>query len=126
MSQPVVYLVDDEPICLAPMQALIKAFGYKCHAFSDAESLLESIKPVAHGMVLADYRLPRMNGLQLFEAIRAMGYELPYVIISGHVGDEEVERALQAGVTKVLHKPVPFTELQEVVDGVLAGSKLGG
>ena len=111
-----VYVVDDEQICLVPMQALISAFGYECQVFSDGESLLGQMKDEGHVLVLADMRMPNMNGLQLFERLRNAGFQCPFVLVSGHADSETVDHAFEIGVNGFLPKPFEPEELQEVIE----------
>lgn len=119
-QEPVVYLVDDDEICRQPIQNLISTYGYQCEAFSSGEELLASIPASAKGIVLADYRMAGMSGLQLFEKLRAAGCSMPFVLISGSSGRDLVERSLEAGVSAFLSKPFEFADLQRVIQESLS------
>lgn len=121
LSSSVVYLVDDEQICRQSMSGVVRAFGYQCMDFCNPDEFLAEIadrlessnsEDSLKGVVLADFRLPRTNGLQLFEATRRLGCDLPFVLISGHADDDLVETSLKAGVSDFLQKPIDFEYLQ--------------
>lgn len=120
MASPVVYLVDDEPVCRQAMQAVLIALGYDCLAFEDGESLIEGLETGKVGVIVADFRLPRMNGLQLFEKVRQSGCQLPFILVSGHADFELADATLQAGVSAFLPKPIPFDELQPLIDDLIS------
>lgn len=122
MAAPVVYLVDDEPVCMQAMHAVLVALGYDCLAFEDGESLLEGLEAGRAGVIVADFRLPRMNGLQLFEKVRQSGCQLPFVLVSGHADIELADATLKAGVSAFLPKPIPFDQLQPLIDGLISKS----
>ena len=112
---PVVYLVDDEPVCLDAMRTFLSIKGYECRCYSSAEALLDDNETVEQGVVLADFRLNGMNGLQLFEKMRSMGGTAPCVLISGHADADLVERSLELGVSAFLQKPTEFGELESTI-----------
>ena len=113
---PVVYVVDDESICLQPMKALVTAFGYECRAFTDPEEMLSSVNREGEALILADMRMPHMNGLQLFRNLREAGIEFPFVLISGHADTETVDLAIESGVSEFLPKPFEPKDLQQVIE----------
>ena len=117
---PVIYLVDDEPVCLDAMRTFLTVLGYECCCCRDAESLLKEVengdsRDVEQGVILADFRLPGMNGLQLFERLRTSEIRMPFVLISGHADADLVERSLDIGVSAFLQKPMDFGELKETI-----------
>ena len=116
----IVYLIDDEPICRQSMRSVLKAFGYQCIDFGTSEEFLKELAQRFDsndtnwsGLVVADFRLDGMNGLQLFEKTRQLGCDLPFVLISGHADNDLVETSLKAGVSEFLQKPIDFEHLRE-------------
>ncbi len=120
MPSPTVYLVDDEPVCMQAMQAVLVALGYDCQAFDDGESLINALDTDNLGVIVADFRLPRMNGLQLFEHVRRVGCRFPFILVSGHADVALADATLKAGVDAFLRKPIPFEQLQPLIDGLIA------
>lgn len=119
-SQSTVYLIDDEPVCRQSMRDVLKAFGYDCLDYGTCGDFLaeitrcfESGSEAPCGLILADFRLPHMNGLQLFEETRQLGCDLPFVLISGHADNDLVDSSLKAGVSDFLQKPIDFEHLRE-------------
>ena len=127
MASTTIYLIDDEPICLETMAAVLKALGHECVQCTDGPEFISHLKSLRQlperGVILADFRLPRMSGLQLFRETRALGCDLPFVLISGHADQDLVESSLQAGVSSFLQKPIDFGVLRDEIDAVLASSR---
>lgn len=124
-----VYLIEDEPICRHSMRSVVAAFGYQCHDFGTSEEFLAVLKrdfastdEPQRGIIIADFRLAKMNGLQLFEKTRNLGCDLPFVLISGHADIDLVEASLKAGVSDFLQKPVDFEELRHKIAELMAAS----
>ena len=56
-------------------------------------------------LVLTDWNMPNMNGLELVQAIRGAGHTLPIMMITTETEKEQVVKAIQAGVNDYLVKP---------------------
>lgn len=112
---PTVYLVDDDPICLIPMEMLIRKFGYDCQAFTTGQELLDAVDPEAAAIVLSDLRMPEISGLDLFTRLRERGIQHPFFMVSGHADPHIIEESLKLGVSGFLTKPVSKLELREVL-----------
>ena len=112
---PTVYLVDDDPVCLIPMEMLIKKFGYECHAFTGGQELLDAAVAGGSAIVLSDLRMPEISGLDLFTRLRERGIEHPFFLVSGHADPDIIKESMSLGVSGFLSKPVSKQELQEVL-----------
>ena len=123
MPRPIVYVVDDEPMCLQPMCTLVNAFGYEASAFDNAAALLDSIGDEENAMIFADLRMPGMNGLELFENLKEAGHSYPFILVSGHADEELVRRAMHAGVSGYLAKPLDIDEFERTIDEHLDGNE---
>ena len=70
--------------------------------------------------VLTDMEMPRMNGAELAQALRAAGYDRPVVLLTAHPEGAETERALRMGCTTYLAKPVDRNALEQTLRSLLA------
>ena len=91
-SGPVIFVDDDPDLRRATTQMLTMA-GFEVRAFDAAEAALDALDESFEGPVVTDIRMPRMNGLQLFERIKAMDAQLPVLLVTGHA---DVELAVAA------------------------------
>lgn len=104
-SEQLVILVDDDlQLRQASVQSLELA-GIKVSAFTDAQSALDTITPDFDGVLVTDIRMPRMDGLQLFEQVQAIDAEIPVIFITGHADVPVAVRALQDGAFDFQTKP---------------------
>lgn len=85
---------------------------------------LTEFKAQRFGLVVTDWRMPSMNGLELVEHIRILNPSVPIIMCS--VVDEiwRVMEALQSGVTEYVTKPCPLPEMREKF-GRLCGAENG-
>ena len=108
--------VDDDPdLRRATAQALTLA-GFAVRAFDGAEAALAAISEDFEGPVVTDIRMPRMNGLQLFERIKAVDPELPVLLVTGHADVELAVAALKDGVYDFISKPFDAERLATAVE----------
>jgi FixJ family two-component response regulator len=104
-NEPVVYLVDDDSALLRALARLLAAEGYEASPFGSAEEFLLAQDMDQHGCVVADLRLPGMDGLALQQALLAAGGERTIVLMSGYGDVATGVRAMKAGAVDFLVKP---------------------
>ncbi len=87
--------------------------GCEVRTVADGEAALKQIRERRPSLVLADVMMPRMDGFQLLEAIRADKnmQDLPVILLSARAGEESRVEGLQAGATDYLVKPFSAREL---------------
>ena len=100
---------------------MLAGLGYEPAGFDSGETALRVFKsdPDRFDVVLTDEMLPGLPGSELARAVHAVRPELPVVLISGKVGVALEQRARDAGVAALLHKPVAPHELAECLAQVL-------
>ena len=108
-----VAFVDDETALAEVGARRLQRLGYRVTPFSDPHAALAAITadPAAFDLVISDFSMPRLNGLELAVAIRERCPELPIVIVTGWLEGLDEHRLGQIGVARVLHKPVTTEEL---------------
>ena len=122
-----ILVVDDEPHIVEGMARLIEHIDASYHVIKEMvpEEALERVKNPEEqiDLLITDIRMPRMDGLELITACRAVRPQLPCVILSGYGEFEYAQKAISAGVSKYLLKPVDMGELKEVLAKTLVPSK---
>jgi FixJ family two-component response regulator len=121
---PLVAIVDDDKSIRRATQDLLKAAGYSTATFADAESFLGSASRARAACLVADMRMPRMTGLDLYQQLIASGADIPTVIITAHPEELTQARAREAGITCYLSKPFTPDELLECVREALEKSRI--
>lgn len=118
MSGParVVAAVDDDRRVRDSVQGVLESAGYAAETFASAEAFLESGAVMRAMCVVADVRLPGMDGLALQRRIRAERPSMPVVIITAHDDDDTRERALRDGAIAFMVKPFDAGELIDWID----------
>ena len=115
-----ILLVDDDPQNLELCHDFLLHAGHEVvTASSGSEALLELREKGAH-LVVTDLSMPEMSGLELARTIRSSMPEVRVMILSGWAVQQDDHSLREAGVLRVLAKPIGLQDLVEAVDMALA------
>lgn len=106
----ILFVEDDDALRLATVQAF-ELSGLSTRAFADAAGALAAIDPGFAGVVVSDIRMPRMDGIELHAAIRAIDPDLPVILITGHGDVPMAVAALKDGAFDFITKPFAVDHL---------------
>ena len=104
-QEQVVYVVDDDQGMLDSTVWLLESVGLRAMPFTNGRDFLDACDAGGNACVLLDVRMPGMGGLQVQEAMRSRGLELPVIFVSGHADVPIVVRALKGGAVDFIEKP---------------------
>lgn len=117
---PWINLVDDQPEVLKALQRLLMAAGLQARGFGSADAFLASNAPQEAGCVVLDLSMPGIDGLALQQLLAERASLLPVIFLSGHGDLASGVRAMKAGATDFLTKPVDGEVLLPAVQSALA------
>jgi CheY-like chemotaxis protein len=105
--------VDDEEGIILLMQRLLERQGYRVSAYTDPREALAAVRADAaqFDLVVTDYNMPHMSGLELAQALREIRADLPVVLTSGYLTEELRAAAPAAGIRELIYKPNSVDEL---------------
>ena len=111
---PSLLIVDDEPEILETTKWAFEMAGYQVHTAASAEEALPQVKSFRPDVLLIDYKLPKMTGLELLRAARSWIPNAIAIMITGltHQSEGLEEESRRLGAIGFLHKPLQ-------IDGVL-------
>ena len=120
-GQHVLYIDDDEAMTMLVARLLPRS-GFRVTCTQDAQQALDSVaaNPLAFDLVVADFNMPRLSGLDVARAVYALRPGLPLIITSGSVSDDLIAGARRAGVRGLVNKERAFEELVPELLRVLA------
>jgi two-component system response regulator FixJ len=125
-AEPVVFVVDDDAAMRDSVKLLLESSGFVAHAYESAVAFLASDAPGRIGCIVADIRMPEMDGLQLQEELRAKHSALPVILMTGHADVPIAVRAMKAGAVDFLEKPFDEEALLGCVRRALEQAKASG
>jgi CheY-like chemotaxis protein len=100
------------------MKRLLEKKHYRVSVFVDASEALAAFcrDPAQFDLVISDYNMPGMSGLDFARAVKARSKQTPVAITSGHIHDSLRASAPAAGVSELIYKPDTVEELFAAVD----------
>ena len=116
-----VLCVDDDPAMVLMVDGLLRRAGYRVTTFELPAAALARVQadPHAFDIVVTDFNMPEMNGMELAAAIAAAAPRLPIVVTSGFISDEMRQRAGELRIGALLQKEYTLERLAGIVHAVL-------
>ena len=110
-----ILLVEDDADLREAISVTLRLGGVDHVAFECAEDALPAIDPEVEQMLVTDFRLPGMNGLQLLAKARELHPQLPVVVMTAYADTQLAVQALKGGARDFLIKPFMPQQLLEVI-----------
>ena len=112
-----ILFVDDEELILNANSAVLKNLGYTVNCIMDSEEALRVFQENCrdYDLILTDFAMPQMNGLELALKCRALRKEIPVVMASGIMTEKLETKFSNTGIRHFLKKPAGRKELADVI-----------
>lgn len=118
MTKPCVLLVDDQRDIVRLLHSTMETLGHEMDivdAPSGEEALLEASRREVD-LLVADYRLPGISGVELMQKIKARNPEMRVIFISGMTERKARDEMLNAGAVAIFDKPIPLADFLDAVE----------
>ncbi|HUK86414.1 MAG TPA: sigma-54 dependent transcriptional regulator, partial [Terriglobales bacterium] len=119
-----VLIVEDEPKMRRLLELQLADEGFATHAAADAESGLGILQREKVDLVLTDFRLPGMSGVEFLQAVKRANALLPVVIMTAYGSVESAVEAMKLGASDYVLKPFALAELVLVIRKELEAHRL--
>lgn len=124
MTDVSVIFVDDDPHILQAIAQTLTLEEMSVACFEDAASALEMITHGYEGVVLCDYNMPGIDGLEMLARVRAVDDAIPVIILTGQGDISKAVAAMQQGAYDFIEKPFDEDELIELLRHALEKRQL--
>jgi two-component system cell cycle sensor histidine kinase/response regulator CckA len=116
-----ILLVDDKIELVETGIRVLKWIGYRVKGATDPIEALEMIRnqPYQFDLIISDFSMPRMTGLQLAEEIKRINPGIPIILLSGYSSDVPKKQVKSYGINGFITKPISKNELARVIRKVL-------
>lgn len=114
-----ILLVEDDELFRRSLLSYLGILGYEAVVAASAEEALQKQKQQPVDLVLTDFHLMRMNGIDLVRTLRSTGSTIPAILISGFLSEEVRQMARDVRIDAVLRKPADLLKLKELLPGLL-------
>jgi len=122
-----ILVVDDDQMTVTLLEQLLQRHGYnRVLGITDSRRTLDTCAAFDPDLILLDLIMPEMDGFAVLEALRSDASErfLPIVVLTGDISEEAKARALDAGASDFLVKPVSQTEALLRIRNLLEARRL--
>jgi DNA-binding NtrC family response regulator len=110
-----ILIVEDEPRMRRLLELHLGEEGFVTHSAEDAETGLKILNREKIDLVLTDFRLPGMSGLEFLQAVKRVDASLPVVIMTAYGTVESAVEAMKVGASNYVLKPFSLAEMVLVV-----------
>jgi DNA-binding NtrC family response regulator len=109
-----VLIADDESAITAGLSAILSDEGYSVDVVSDGQKALERLSEDRYGVVLADLKMPKLDGLSLLRELQAKQIPTECIIITGQATVDSAVQAMQQGAYDYIEKPLNADKLNRL------------
>jgi CheY-like chemotaxis protein len=119
-----ILFVDDEHALSRAAERNLRELGYQPTVASDGLAVLDMLRqtPTAFDLLVTDFSMPMMNGLELARQVHEIRPDLPIILATGFIEDLAPEELASAGIRRTLRKPVTKRELGEAIHAAIAAN----
>ena len=117
--KPLIRVIDDDYAMRRSWAFLIEGEGWEVVTYSNALAFLAANDFSRPGCLLLDVRMPRMSGLELQNALKDKGVDLPIIFISGHGDIDMAVSGMKSGAVEFLQKPVDDRKLLDAISNAV-------
>ena len=115
-----VHVVDDDLDVLRSLEQVLLAAGFDPVLYETPFALLDAVDRLADGCVLADVRMPGMDGLQLQQRLNELGSRSPVIFMTAQGNIPMAVRAMKCGAVDFIEKPFDDAQLLSSIESALA------
>ena len=128
-ARPHVLIADDNATNRVVAQALCEMFGCTSETVEDGQEALEAVQVRSFDLILMDIKMPRLDGVQATQAIRALtddSRNIPIVALTANADPEDARHYLAVGMAAVVEKPIKPERLRMAMNAALASEASKG
>jgi two-component system response regulator AtoC len=117
-------IIEDDAVFAKNIKTYLERNGYEAHTASRVEEGFAQLETFRPDVVLMDFQLPGMNGLDGLKRLRQMDSRMKVIIITGAGNTQLAVDAMKAGAYDYLSKPVALAELKLLMDKAMGDERL--
>jgi PAS domain S-box-containing protein len=123
-EQPLVLVVDDEPLILNLVKEILSQEGYQVETAGNGKEALRALQDHPFDVVLTDMMMPDMTGMELVQHLRLHNPGTPVIVFTGYANYEDAVEAVRQGAFDYLPKPVQTETLRHAIRQALDYQRL--
>jgi two-component system, LuxR family, response regulator FixJ len=121
-AERTIHVVDDDAAVRRSLELLLGSMGFITVSYAAPDSFLLAASGLTDGCVLLDVKMPGVGGLEVQSMLKAIGFALPIIVITGQGDIHTAVRSMKAGAFDFLEKPYEGEVLLAAIEAALAAS----
>lgn len=114
-----IIIIEDDDLLRHSIGRFLSLYEYRIELFASAEEALRTIVGNPGDIIITDFNLPGLNGLELTRIMRNKGITTPVVMISAIQGADFEQTAISLGIEAVFTKPINVEELKDTIERIM-------
>lgn len=123
-SRPPVYVVDDDPVVLNSVKAILESRGFLVSPYPSAEAFLREADLNSIGCLVTDLNMPGVDGIELQRRINQSQTTLSVIFVTGFASVGTTVKIMESGAVTLLEKPYEPDRLIRAIDTAIARNSL--
>jgi two-component system, LuxR family, response regulator FixJ len=124
-AERTIHVVDDDAAVRRSLELLLGSMGFITVSYAAPDSFLLAAPGLTDGCVLLDVKMPDVGGLEVQAMLKAIGFALPIIVITGHGDIQTAVRSMKAGAFDFLEKPYEDEALLRAIEAAFATTPQG-
>lgn len=116
-----VLIVDDNIGLLSTMSLILRYVGYSVFTATNGKEAIEYAKSNNLQIIFMDIKMPGKNGVDVYKELKKIIPKVPVVMMTGYSRNELVQKGIEAGVHKVIFKPLDMDFVIHLIKEVVSG-----
>lgn len=119
-----ILIIDDEEAQRSILKGYLEKRGFKIYAASSGNEGVKTVKENLIDIVLSDYKMPDITGLDVLEHVKKINPEISFVILTAYGTIENAVKAIRLGAFDYISKPVDLDELDMLLERIIENKNL--
>jgi len=119
-----ILIIDDEAAQRDILTGYLKKKGHKIYSASSGREGIEIIKNNLVDIILSDFKMPDLNGIEVLEQVKKLNPEISFVVVTAYGTVENAVKAIRLGAFDYISKPVDLEELDLMIERIIEHKNL--
>ena len=119
-----ILIIDDEKSQREILSGFLSKKGYNVYSAESGSQGLKMVKDKTIDIILSDFKMPEMTGIEILEQVSLINPEISFIIITAYGTVENAVKAMQLGAIDYISKPVNLDELEILLDRIVENKNL--
>ena len=117
-KKPTILVVDDNENLCKVMSTILKHKGYSVTTAKNGLEAIEIMHNTPHTIVFMDIKMPLVDGIDTYLAIKDMGYRTKTVLMTAYTSEERIKHYMNNGIYDIIFKPIEINRILKLIEEI--------